>query len=118
MEKQARECYAEAIDYSPEELVKILVIDGCFIIELIFREAYRELREKDDPVFTRSCMLQFLGHDFILLENQVLWMVLEILFDLTKDSSRRNKPLIQLATDFFRSSVLSYRTLPLVQLIA
>jgi len=118
MEKQARECYAEAIDYSPEKLVKILVIDGCFIIELFLREAYRELREEDDPVFARSYMIQFLSHDLILLENQVPWMVLEILFGLTKDSNRHNKPLIQLATGFFRSSVLSYRMLPLDQLIS
>jgi hypothetical protein len=44
VEKEVRECYVEVIDYSPEELVKILVIDGCFIIELFLRYTFEELR--------------------------------------------------------------------------
>jgi hypothetical protein len=111
VEKEARECYAEAIDYSPEELVKILVVDGCFLIEFFLRHTFEELRKEDDPIFTISCMIQFLGHDLILLENQVPWMVLEILFDLTKDSNR-DMPLCQLVANFFHYHFLSYRILP------
>jgi hypothetical protein len=117
VEKEARECYAEAIDYSPEQLVKIFVVDGCFLIELFRKNAYLELREKDDPIFFISCMLQFLSHDLILLENQVPWMVLEILFNLTKHSYRDEKPLILLATDFFAYTYLSYRMPPQNQVI-
>jgi hypothetical protein len=111
VEKAARECYAEAIDYSPEQLVKILVIDGCFLIELFRKDSHVVPREEDDPIFTKSCMIQFLFHDLILLENQVPWMVLEILFNLTKDSSDEN-PLILLATNFFVDAYLSYRMPP------
>ncbi|XP_059451130.1 UPF0481 protein At3g47200-like, partial [Corylus avellana] len=102
VEKEARECYAEAVNYNPEELVKILVIDGCFIIELFRKKTCQELIEEDDPIFTESCMLQFLWHDFILLENQVPWMVIEILFNLTKFSNC-DKPLILLAANFLES---------------
>jgi hypothetical protein len=86
MEKEARQCYADEIAYTPYEFVEILVIDGCFIVELFNRGAYRDIRDKyklDDPVFTMPCMLRFLQHDLILLENQVPWMVLELLFNKT-----------------------------------
>jgi hypothetical protein len=118
VEKEARECYAEAIDYSPEELVRILVIDGCFLIELFSRNANMEFTEEDDPIFTKSCMRQFLCHDLILLENQVPWMVLEILFfNLTKDSDRVILPLILFAKEFFRSIYFSNRVPPLNQIL-
>jgi hypothetical protein len=111
VEKEACERYAEAIDYSPEQLEKILVIDSCFIIELFSKNTYEELREEDDPIFVISYMIQFLSHDLILLENQVPWMVLEILFNLTQDSYDKN-PLILLATNFFAYTYLSYRMPP------
>jgi hypothetical protein len=100
MEGEARDCYAGPIDCSPK-LVDILVMDGCFIIELFRKNAYKCRRELDDPVFTMACMLQFLYHDLILLENQVPWMVLEGLFNMTIDPIRENKPLTQLAIEFF-----------------
>ncbi|XP_062152643.1 UPF0481 protein At3g47200-like [Alnus glutinosa] len=112
VEKDARECYAEAIDYNPEEFVKILVIDGCFLIELFRKKAYLVAREEDDPIFTQSCMIQFLNHDLILLENQVPWMVLEILFNLTKHSNRDFIPLSLLAVNFLSITLLSYGMQP------
>ncbi|GKV41371.1 hypothetical protein SLEP1_g48914 [Rubroshorea leprosula] len=45
-------------------------------------------------------MLQFLYHDLILLENQIPWFVLELLFSLTRDSFE-TKSLLQLALVFF-----------------
>ncbi|KAG7943532.1 hypothetical protein I3843_15G045100 [Carya illinoinensis] len=100
VEKEARQYYAESIEYTPEEFVKILLIDGCFIIELFRKDAYEELREKEDPIFSVSCMLQFLYHDLILLENQVPWIVLERLFNMTKQQTH-NESLLQLAIQFF-----------------
>jgi hypothetical protein len=70
------------------------------MVELFRKHAYKQHREVDDPVFTMSCMLQFLYHDLILLENQVPWMVLEGLFNMTRDPEE-NKSLTQLAIEFF-----------------
>ncbi|KAF5468179.1 hypothetical protein F2P56_012356 [Juglans regia] len=100
LETKARQYYAESIKYTPEEFVKILLIDGCFIIELFRKDAYKELREKDDPIFTMSCMLQFLYHDLILLENQVPWIVLEHLFNMTKQQTH-TQSLLELGIQFF-----------------
>ena len=106
VEKEARECYNEAIKFNTEELVKILVIDGCFIIELLLKNKDKKLREKDDPIFNRPCMLQFLHHDLILLENQVPWIVLEPLFNLITDSSQ-HETLITLSREFMKTAFLS-----------
>ncbi|KAK8689429.1 hypothetical protein V6N13_088150 [Hibiscus sabdariffa] len=34
IQQEARECYGGPVEFSDEEFVKILVLDGCFIIEL------------------------------------------------------------------------------------
>ncbi|XVF16223.1 hypothetical protein REPUB_Repub10bG0013300 [Reevesia pubescens] len=101
IEKQASDCYA-GHDFAAElgdELVKTMVLDGVFIIEL-FRKDAQKVREPDDPIFSMSCMLQFLHHDLILLENQIPWLVLETLFEKTKLPSE-TMPLIKLALLFF-----------------
>ena len=65
------------------------------------KRSYMDLREEDDPMFTMSCLLQFIRHDLILLENQIPWLVLDILFDLTKTTAIDTKPLVELVIDFF-----------------
>ncbi|PON95333.1 hypothetical protein TorRG33x02_088550 [Trema orientale] len=51
------------------KFVEVLVLDGCFIIELFRKKSNEDLKEEGDPIFTMSCLLQFLHHDLILLEN-------------------------------------------------
>jgi hypothetical protein len=114
VQREARECYSEPFDYSPDKFVEILVIDGCFIIEL-FRKMAREVPiEDNDPIFTMSCMMGFLYHDLILLENQVPWMVLERLFNMTMNSDENkpedNEPLVNLAIDYFVECFLKIHT--------
>ncbi|XP_041002683.1 UPF0481 protein At3g47200-like [Juglans microcarpa x Juglans regia] len=99
VEGEARGCYVPPISHPNNEFVEILVLDGCFIIELFLRHTNRELRDTDDPVFTMSFMLQLLYHDLCLLENQMPWFVLERLFHMT--THPKNIPLVQLALSFF-----------------
>ncbi|KAG8634921.1 UPF0481 protein At3g47200 isoform X2 [Manihot esculenta] len=112
IEEDARACYAGPVDVKPDEFVKILVLDGCFIIELFRKDDNEILREDDDPIFTMSCMLQYLYHDLILLENQIPWFVLEKLFNMTRESG--SKPLTQLALKFFHN-IFSFTPPPIVQ---
>ncbi|KAK6232388.1 Protein of unknown function DUF247 [Theobroma cacao] len=113
VEGEARKCYASPIDLCPEEFVNILVLDGCFIIELLLKYAGMVSKHKD-PIFTTSYMLQYLYHDLILLENQVPWLVLELLFwfiegtnrnmDTSADAAIAAKcKLIELTLKFFGS---------------
>ncbi|PON95330.1 hypothetical protein TorRG33x02_088520 [Trema orientale] len=102
VQKDAREYYAGPIDMKADEFVEMLVLDGCFLVELFRKKADENLRDNhNDPIFSMSCMLQFLYHDLILLENQIPWLVLDILFDMTKTTSINEKPLVQLAIEFF-----------------
>ncbi|KAG5254418.1 UPF0481 protein [Salix suchowensis] len=104
IEKEARSCYAEPIDDAEEDFVRILVIDGCFLIELFRKDNDDSLREKDDPIFNMAFMMQCLYHDLILVENQIPWLVLEHLFNKTsaKPSTKaKEKTLAQLALQFF-----------------
>ncbi|XVF13934.1 hypothetical protein REPUB_Repub09cG0012600 [Reevesia pubescens] len=100
VEGEARECYAGTIGFSSDEFVKILVLDACFIVELFRKDAELVPKDEDDPVFTMSCILQYLFHDLILLENQIPWLVLERIFSLTASPSE-SKSLVELALEFF-----------------
>ncbi|KAJ0052162.1 hypothetical protein Pint_02975 [Pistacia integerrima] len=103
IQREVRGCYAGPLEScescAEEAFVEILVLDGCFITELFRKDAKKELRDPDDPIFTISYLQEYLNHDLILLENQIPWMVLERLFSLTKLSP--DESLIQLALDFF-----------------
>uniref|UniRef100_A0A6N2K434 Uncharacterized protein n=1 Tax=Salix viminalis TaxID=40686 RepID=A0A6N2K434_SALVM len=108
IEKEARSCYAERIDVGVEDFVKLLVIDGCFLIELFRKYDHifymSSLQEDDDPIFNMSCMMQYLQHDLILVENQIPWLVLEHLFNKTsakQSTQAKEKTLAQLALQFF-----------------
>ncbi|XWS30487.1 hypothetical protein CRYUN_Cryun24cG0121800 [Craigia yunnanensis] len=110
VEGKARNCYAGNIDQDVAvagNFVEMLVVDGCFIIELFRKDSNVPKKEDggvvqkedDDPIFSMSCMLQFLHHDLILLENQIPWFALEILFKKTKGPSETDS-LIKLALQF------------------
>ncbi|CAN4121409.1 unnamed protein product [Withania somnifera] len=80
LERKARECYSEAILVDRDEFVEMLVLDGCFIIELFF------LR------------------DLIRLENQIPFFILQFLFEFTNiqgEEDQSTTSLAKLALTFF-----------------
>ncbi|PQQ09235.1 UPF0481 protein [Prunus yedoensis var. nudiflora] len=84
-EKSAREFYAEPLDdLSQNDLVEMMILDGCFVIEL-FRKYTSDEEDVNDPIFRMDCMFQYLCHDLLLLENQLPWFVLQHLYNLTLD---------------------------------
>jgi hypothetical protein len=108
-DKHIRACYAEPIDkYKENDLVKMLLVDGCFILELFLRFSMADLRLQDDPVFNTSWMVLTLRRDLALLENQIPFFALEWLFKLTVKPSAIGQSLPtlpELAFDFFKSSL-------------
>lgn len=89
-----RASYAGPIDLEDEELVRIFVLDGTFLIEMF----------RSNPVvsdaFGSAFYYQFICHDLILLENQIPWFVLEGLFD--RFWSIEERSLLSLAINFFK----------------
>ncbi|KAK6938587.1 Protein of unknown function DUF247, plant [Dillenia turbinata] len=99
LEEEARSCYSEAIQLSSEKFTNMMVIDGCFIIELL-REIIGSSPQKSTNI--RRWMLPIIRRDLIMLENQLPLFVLSELFELTGGRSRSpNLNLEQLALHFF-----------------
>ncbi|GFY82336.1 hypothetical protein Acr_02g0005760 [Actinidia rufa] len=93
--EDAKKCYTEEVDNLNEEM---LVVDGCFILELLYRyklltlhkektNESKEMLNKEirDPVFGSSLMSITVQYDLLLLENQLPFCVLEKLFYITVD---------------------------------
>nr|GMD45287.1 UPF0481 protein At3g47200-like [Ipomoea batatas] len=72
---------------SGDEFVKMLMLDGCFIVEFVIRSFLRELgggqEYKDDPIYKMiSGMESNILRDMLLLENQLPFFVLKALCDM------------------------------------
>ncbi|XP_047340867.1 UPF0481 protein At3g47200-like [Impatiens glandulifera] len=81
--EKVRKYYVEHIDgVSSDELIQMMVLDGCFIIEFFRRFEMRQNKVKDDdPVVYSDILLLALRKDLLLLENQIPFFILEILFN-------------------------------------
>lgn len=103
MEKKIRDCYSETIEFSSHDLIEMMVLDGCFVIELFCIVGRLVQINLDDPLFNMSWILYFLMRDFLRLENQIPFFVLQTLFGLSfSDSRKENIPsLTELTLGFF-----------------
>ncbi|CAL5421170.1 unnamed protein product [Camellia sinensis] len=105
--KRTINCYAERVDMSEDELVEMMIVDGCFLLELFRRDEWLVPRDNNDPVFNTSWMHENLYHDLILLENQIPWFVLHCLFHLTLSVHEQETSfLIKLVLKFFETMML------------
>lgn len=57
-EARLRCCYAETIQFGSDEFVKIILVDAAFIIEVLVRSNFKELRDKNDCMFNKPWILQ------------------------------------------------------------
>ncbi|POO01022.1 hypothetical protein TorRG33x02_032050 [Trema orientale] len=65
--------------------------------ETVLRKLSTIISEERDPVFSSSSVQQLLNHDLMLLENQIPWLVLDVLFSVINEPV----PLHILVTEFF-----------------
>ncbi|XP_028059775.1 UPF0481 protein At3g47200-like [Camellia sinensis] len=84
LEREARTWYTEPIEMSSEQFIEMMMLDGCFIIEL-----FQQVSESEDSVnansllFRKTWLIQILIRDLLKLENQLPFFVLERLFNLS-----------------------------------
>lgn len=105
-EEMVRACYAEPIKMISSKLAEILLVDGCFMLELFIRYSKVDLRVQDDPLFYSSWIILALQRDLALLENQIPFFVLERLYSQVVESSTIGQSLPglpELALGFFKS---------------
>lgn len=50
---EARQCYAAPVTFPRDKFVEILLVDGCFLIELFHKEYDDSLVSEDDPLMKR-----------------------------------------------------------------
>ncbi|KAI7997515.1 UPF0481 protein [Camellia lanceoleosa] len=114
LEGEARRCYSEKIDLDEYKLAEILLVDGCFLLELFLK--YSVIKNHGDKVedhlINNAQTIATLQHDLALLENQIPFSVLETLFDITKfhvtqpvRSSFTEHNVATLALLFFKSAL-------------
>ncbi|KAI3885305.1 hypothetical protein MKW98_002697 [Papaver atlanticum] len=114
IETVVREYYFEKLDerFTSDEFVKMMLIDGCFILELLHRAGDESGRNDNDPIFNTAWMLFSLQHDLILLENQIPFLVLQTIFSLTcRDIEQGERTLMELVVRFFAAM------LPTIQVV-
>ncbi|XP_027352324.1 UPF0481 protein At3g47200 [Abrus precatorius] len=106
LESQARESYSETIHLDSHDFIEMMVLDGCFIIELFRKVAKLVPFEPDDPIVNMAWILPFFYRDFLKLENQVPFIILHRLFQLSKLPEEKSTPTLStLALEFFNNSL-------------
>ncbi|XP_062150279.1 UPF0481 protein At3g47200-like [Alnus glutinosa] len=103
MEHRARRCYSETINLTSNQFVQIMLLDGCFIIELFFKNACKSLRRRSDPIFSTPGMFVDIMYNLILLENQIPYFVLQRLFQIIPIPRQCSLSLNELAFRFFKN---------------
>ncbi|KAL5710754.1 hypothetical protein ACHQM5_021280 [Ranunculus cassubicifolius] len=94
-EEEARKSYSGYIDLGTEKFVEMLVLDGCFIIEIIRMSLGKVRVNYDDPIFMMQWAIPILTRDFIKLENQLPFFVLQEMFDLSKGEGEEEEEVVE-----------------------
>ncbi|XP_068660485.1 UPF0481 protein At3g47200-like [Aristolochia californica] len=104
LEAKARDCYSETIHVDSNSFVEMMVVDGCFIVELLCKARGLSEVDQSDPIFKMHWIRPLLETDFLLLENQIPFFVLECLFGLMEvyQDGRDRLSLATIAIDFFK----------------
>ncbi|KAG6731007.1 hypothetical protein I3842_01G108900 [Carya illinoinensis] len=92
LEERARNCYVECISQTSDQFVEMMLLDGCFIIELFRKyEIYKETGGQEyDPIFQKEWMLPRIARDLLIFENQLPFFVIAKLFDMSESNKSRN----------------------------
>ncbi|XP_059651956.1 UPF0481 protein At3g47200-like [Cornus florida] len=101
LEEKARKCYAEPVGLTSDEFVDMMLLDGCFIIELFLKLTDVAIDE-NDRIFGTCWMGYFLLLDLILFENQLPFFVLLKLYALIEGT--KPEEFVYIALNFFAFS--------------
>ncbi|KAF5184879.1 hypothetical protein FRX31_025536 [Thalictrum thalictroides] len=105
LEESARQCYGNPVEGDSKMFVEMMLLDGCFIIELFFKFwAYKkQARSNVDPLFCIASTINAVRVDMLLLENQLPLFILERIFNLY---TATNQSFLDLILHFFNFKIL------------
>ncbi|XP_042964559.1 UPF0481 protein At3g47200-like [Carya illinoinensis] len=105
LEEKIRKCYSEEVDVAGIEFLEMMVVDACFIIEIIEMVRFTKKRAnyRKSDLGALAWMVPYFYRDFLLLENQIPFFVLEEIYALTHNISVKEStiPLQFAALRFF-----------------
>ncbi|KAF8009529.1 hypothetical protein BT93_J0514 [Corymbia citriodora subsp. variegata] len=104
-EQEIRDCYSEPLNFGRLELIEMMVLDGCFIIEMFRVIENIIVPDADDPIFNMLWTFTSFMRDFLHLENQVPFFVLETLYNMSKGPTDPQWSFVELALRFFNYGV-------------
>ncbi|KAL5575749.1 hypothetical protein UlMin_017448 [Ulmus minor] len=94
LKEKARSCYEGPINLSINEFVEMMVLDGCFVLE-IFRYP------KNDPIFAMCGSMHSIQRDMIMLENQIHLFILDRFLGLQLGDPDQRGFVAKLSIQFF-----------------
>lgn len=105
LKDEALKCYddIEYSDHNTGQFLKILLLDGCFVVEFI-RESFGLKPDGEEEIIEVGCIYNQVVRDMLLLENQLPFFVLTKLHCMTMAMDQR--PFIQMVKETFDSSLL------------
>ncbi|XP_068640327.1 UPF0481 protein At3g47200-like [Aristolochia californica] len=117
LEFRARRCYSSEINsVNKEEFVEMLLLDGCFILELFLKSRDRVTDKtmagktftETDPIFGHCTqwVVRCVARDLLLAENQLPFFVLQQIYESFATSTEMFS-LVDLAMCFFKSLYLA-----------
>ncbi|XP_022132066.1 UPF0481 protein At3g47200-like [Momordica charantia] len=98
-ETRARKCYAEHIDMKSDNFVKMMLVDGAFLVEFIRMHYQWATMTQPNLNYTLFQAIHVdIYRDLILLENQLPFFILECLLDKCSSST----PFVLFTSTFCR----------------
>ncbi|XP_068646388.1 UPF0481 protein At3g47200-like [Aristolochia californica] len=105
LEEDARNFYSEHIPMRSCKFAEMMVLDGCFLIELFLK--LKEKKYNTDPIYRIDWVIRCVARDVLLAENQLPFVVLRRIYSFSSYSSSSPSPspssssLETLAMNFF-----------------
>jgi hypothetical protein len=100
-EAKLRGCYAETMQFSIDEFVKIILVDAAFVVEVLLKSSNHKLQDENDRIFQKPWLIQDVWTDMLLLENQLPFFILEDLFEKYSGEVLSKNPTLGRLTEYF-----------------
>ncbi|KAL3753478.1 hypothetical protein ACJRO7_000823 [Eucalyptus globulus] len=108
LETDIRDSYSEDLNCESADLIEMMVLDACFIIELFRVGSFSTTmitEYEDDPLFLTNWIVAALMIDLLLIENQIPFFVLEEIHALSRSSGDGNRSINELGLMFFNRTL-------------
>ncbi|KAI4332483.1 hypothetical protein L6164_017387 [Bauhinia variegata] len=90
------------LEMNKEELVKVILVDACFIVELFWKFFYVEWTDYDLDTVLKPWLNTNIRLDLLLLENQVPFFLLEMIYNLASARPQGHIPsFLELSIKYF-----------------